>query len=135
MSINLNRITLGVASIERATNFYDNWLGVSHDKLSPDCALYKLGNVLLMFKLLKKLADEADVTDESEGFSGVILSREVNSQEELEQVIRSAQDIGGCVTKRASINRNGTYSDYFSDLDGYMWEVISSKDENDTIRK
>ncbi len=135
MSININRITLGVSNIERATKFYDNWLGISHDKLSADCALYRLDNVLLIFKPLRKLADEADTNDESEGFSGVILSRNVSSLEEVDQVLRYAQDIGGYVTKRASRNANSTYSGYFSDLDGHLWEVLFSQDGNSSIRK
>ena len=126
MSIYINRITLGVSNIERATVFYDNWLGIRHEKFLVDCALYRLDNVLLMFTPLRKLADEAETNYESEGFSGVVLSRNMNSEEEVDQVLCHAQDIGGYVTKRASRNTNDIYSGYVSDLDGHLWEVLFS---------
>lgn len=123
MSITINRISLGIASIERATQFYDRWLGIKPHELSIDQALYRLDNVLLTFVLLEKLADEAETNNESEGFSGVILSHYVNSKEEVEQLMGIAVDAGAYITKRASITSKGTYSGYFSDLDGHLWEV------------
>ncbi len=123
MSITINRISLGIASIERVTQFYDRWLGVKPHELSMNQALYQLDNVLLAFVLLGKLADEAETNDESEGFSGVILSHYVNSKEEVERMMRVAVDAGAFVTKNASITSKGTYSGYFSDLDGHLWEV------------
>ena len=73
---------------------------------------------------MNKLADDADVTDESEGFDGVVLSRYVNSRKDVDQMLINAGNAGGFLTKRASKNSNGTYSGYFSDLDGHMWEVV-----------
>ena len=70
------------------------------------------------------MADDADVTDESEGFDGVILSRYVNSIKDVDQMLINAKNAGGLLTKRASQNSNDTYSGYFSDLDGHMWEVV-----------
>ena len=74
MSIRINRITLGIANIERTIQFYDAWLGIEPYKLTMNQVSYKVDNIILAFVPLDKLADEADVTDESEGFDGVILS-------------------------------------------------------------
>jgi len=123
MSITINRISLGIANIERAIQFYDKWLGIKPHELSINQALYRLDNVLIAFVLLRKLADDAETNDESEGFSGVILSHYVNSKEEVEQIIQTAVNAGAFITKKASITSKGTYSGYFSDLDGHIWEV------------
>ena len=124
MNININRITLGVASIKRAIQFYDTWFDIKPCELTKNHALYQLDNTILAFVPLDKLADDADVNDESEGFDGVILSRYANSINNVDQMLISAENAGGFLTKRASKNSNNTYSGYFSDLDGHMWEVV-----------
>ncbi len=125
MSIRINRITLGIANIERTIQFYDAWLGIEPYKLTMNQVSYKVDNIILAFVPLDKLADEADVTDESEGFDGVILSRYENSIKAVDQLLINAENAGGYVTKRASKVNNDKYSGYFSDLDGHMWEVVS----------
>ncbi len=64
------------------------------------------------------------MNDESEGFDGFVLSRHVNSIKDVDQMLRDAEIVGGYLTKRASKISNDTYSGYFSDLDGHMWEVV-----------
>jgi predicted lactoylglutathione lyase len=123
MSIKINRITFGIANIERTKQFYDTWLCIEPYKLTTNQLLYQLDNIILAFVPLVKLADDADVNDESEGFDGVILSRYVNSIKDVDQMLRNAENAGGFLTKRASKISNDTYSGYFSDLDGHMWEV------------
>ncbi len=128
MSIIMNRITLGIQNIERTLDFYDTWLGVEPYELTTNQILYQMDNIVLAFVPLNKLADDADVTRESEGFDGVILSRYVNSIKDVDQTLRDAENAGGYLTKRASKNSNDTYSGYFSDLDGHMWEVAFIED-------
>ncbi len=123
MSIIINRITLGIGNIERTLYFYDTWLGIEPYELTTSQISYQIDNIILAFVPLSKLADDADVTRESEGFDGVILSLYVNSIKAVDQMLRDAENAGGCLTKRASKNSNDTYSGYFSDLDGHMWEV------------
>ena len=124
MNIKINRITLGIANIERTAQFYNTWFGIAPYELTRNQILYHIDNIILAFVPLTKLADDADVTDESEGFSGVVLSRYVNSIKDVDQMLRDAENEGGFLTKRASKNSNDTYSGYFSDLDGHIWEVV-----------
>ena len=83
-----------------------------------------MDNIILAFVLLKKLADDANINDESEEFSGVILSYFANSIKDVDQILKDAENAGAFLTKRASKNSDGNYSGYFSDLDGHMWEVV-----------
>ncbi len=124
MNIKINRITLGVANIKRTIQFYDTWLGIKPYDLTINQVLYLMDNIILAFVPLGKLADDANVNDESEGFSGVILSHYVNSIKDVDQMLRNAENAGAFLTKRASKTSNDTYSGYFSDLDGHMWEVV-----------
>ncbi len=124
MSIKINRITLGIASIERTIQFYNTWIGIDPYEVTTDQVLYKLDNITLSFVPLDKLAIEAEVNDESEGFDGVILSRIGNSIKSVDQMLRTAEKAGGYITKRASKINKDKYSGYFSDLDGHMWEIV-----------
>ncbi len=124
MSIKINCITLGIADIERTLQFYNAWLGVEPYRSTINTISYQIDNIILSFVPLNKLAGDADVTEESEGFDGVILSRHVNSINEVDQMLRDAENVGAFLTKDASKNSNNTYSGYFSDLDGHMWEVV-----------
>ncbi len=124
MSIKINRITLSITNRKRTLQFYERWLGIEPYELTTNQILYKIDNIILAFVLLDKLADDAGVTDESEGFDGVILSRYVNSKKDVDQVLSDAENAGGFVTKRALETDNDTYSGYFCDLDGHMWEVV-----------
>jgi len=123
MNIKINRITLGIANIERTVQFYNTWLGIEPYELTKNQLLYHLENIILAFVPLNELADDAEVNHESEGFEGIILSRYANSIKEVDQMLRDAENAGGYLTKRASKTNNDTYSGYFSDLDGHMWEV------------
>ena len=124
MSVKINRITLGIASIERTIQFYNIWIGIEPCEVTTDQVLYQVDNITLSFVLLDKLANDADVNDESEGFDGVILSRIGNSIKSVDQMLRTAEKAGGYITKRASKINKDKYSGYFSDLDGHMWEVV-----------
>jgi len=101
MSVKINRITLGIASIERTIQFYNIWIGIEPYEVTKDQVLYQVDNMTLSFVLLDKLANDADVNDESEGFDGVILSRIGNSIKSVDQMLRIAEKMGGYITKRA----------------------------------
>jgi len=124
LNIRINRITLGIANIERTLQFYNTWLGCEPYEVSKAQISYKLDNINLVFVPLTKLASDADVNDESEGFEGIILSRYANSIENVNKILKIAENAGGFVTKRASKMNEDRYSGYFSDLDGHMWEVV-----------
>jgi uncharacterized protein len=50
----------------------------------------------------------------------------VTSHEDVDTVMNSAVDAGGAVVKDAAAAQWGGYFGYFSDPDGYLWEIASA---------
>ena len=58
-----------------------------------------------------------------EGFSGVTLAHNTRSKQEVDDVLALAVSAGAKLEKPAQDVFWGGYSGYFSDPDGYLWEV------------
>ncbi len=62
----------------------------------------------------------------SPGFGGITLAHNVRRKEEVAEVINLAQTAGGKIIKQAQDVFWGGHSGYFTDPDGYFWEVAWS---------
>lgn len=71
------------------------------------------------------------------GFSGVTLACNVKSREEVHEIIELARKAGAKITKEPQEAFWGGYHAYFSDPDGYYWEIAYAPmfefDENDML--
>ena len=56
-------------------------------------------------------------------FSGIALAHNVRKQEEVDQLLQQAEKAGGRIEKPGQKAFWGGYSGYFSDPDGYVWEI------------
>lgn len=72
---------------------------------------------------LDALADDVGISVEGDGFSGVTLAHNVRSREEVDAVLKAAVAAGAKLVKPAQDTFWGGYSGYFSDPEGYLWEV------------
>ena len=70
-----------------------------------------------------KLAEDAGLPSDGEGFRGFALAHNVGSPEEVDSTLQQAVDAGGVLVKPAQKVFWGGYSGYFSDPDGFLWEV------------
>jgi len=73
----------------------------------------------------EKLAQDIDPSLQAEKpvFSGVALAYNTRTKNEVEEVLEKARRAGGKIEKPAQDAFWGGYSGYFSDPDGYLWEV------------
>ena len=97
----MNKITcicLGVKDIERSIKFYRDGLGYK-----TDC--------------------RENNPPKGNGFSGITLAYNVEHKEDVETVIALVRKAGGKIVKEPQEVFWGGYHAYFSDLDGYYWEV------------
>ncbi|MBI1388505.1 MAG: VOC family protein [bacterium] len=125
MKPTLSVITLGVADMRRAIDFYKNRLGWP-TRAADDAgiAFFQLNGIILALYPRVALADEANVSASGAGFSGVTLSHNVASREEVDQVLFQAERAGASIVKPACDASWGGYSSFFADPDGYLWEVV-----------
>ena len=119
-------VTLGVNDLDRAYRFYKDGLGFPTSR-QPDSGIifFQTGGVCLALYPLEKLA--SDVSSEQSSargsFPGITLAHNTRSRDEVDQVLQQAVEAGGKIEKTAQDTFWGGYSGYFSDPDGYLWEV------------
>lgn len=98
----LNLITLGVESLDKSIDFYEKGLGWKKSSLSNDnLALFPLGGIVLALYPQKLLADDATVTSEGNSFSGITLSYNAKSEEEVDEVLNEVKQLGATIIKPA----------------------------------
>lgn len=89
----------------------------------PEVAFFTLNGTWLGLYGRDALAEDASVSGESSGFAGFSLAHNVCSEQEVDQLIAQAESAGAVVTRPARKTDWGGYAGYFSDPDGYLWEI------------
>lgn len=125
MQPRISIITLGVEDLQRSYEFYTA-LGLASSKTPEDGIIFfKTCGTCLALYPLSALAE--DVSDDLKlaktGFSGITLAHNTQTQIEVDQILAKVASIGGKIVKPAQDVFWGGYSGYFSDPDGYLWEV------------
>ncbi len=123
MKPRISMITLGVDDLERSVRFYEEGLGFPKMESPPTVAFFTLNGSWLGLYNRESLAEDAEVSPEGSGFSGIALAHNVASEGEVDRTIEEAVAAGATLVKRPQKVFWGGYSGYFSDPDGYLWEV------------
>jgi uncharacterized protein len=123
MKPKISVITLGVSDLERSTAFYGKGLGLPAHGDFPGIVFFKLSGTWLALFPRDELAADAQVSGEGIRFRGFTLAHNVASREEVDNVLRQAEEAGATIQKPARDTEWGGYSGYFADPDGFLWEV------------
>ena len=123
MEPRISIITLGVSDLERSVRFYRDGLGLPRRKSAAEIAFFTTRGTWLALYGRKELAEDAGVPPAGNGFPGFALAHNVGSREEVDRVLATAQAAGARVPSPAQERFWGGYSGYFSDPDGFLWEV------------
>lgn len=121
----LSLITLGVADLGRATEFYE-LLGWERSTASvPGTVTFFQGSTAALALFGREdLAHDANVTLGSPANPGAVaLAMNVTSEEAVDEFLTVARQAGATITRDAERADWGGYSGYFRDLDGHLWEV------------
>ena len=86
---------------------------------------YDLGALTLSLYPLESLAADVEMAADGEGFRGFTLSHNLRTEQEVDELISAAVLAGARLIKRASRADWGGYSGYFSDPDGFLWEIAT----------
>ena len=126
MEPRISLITLGVSDFVRALRFYRDGLGwPTRATETSDIAFFNTAGTRFALYPLDKLA--ADISPAlpptRSGFSGITLAHNVRSRGEVARVLACAEAAGAVIVKAAQDASWGGYSGYFTDPDGYYWEV------------
>lgn len=124
MEPRISLITLGVSDLERSIRFYRDGLGLPmRDSGAADIAFFETKGTWLALFPRDLLAEDANASPGGSGFPGFTLAHNVRTREEVGPTLAEAAAAGAKIVKPAAEASWGGYSGYFSDPDGYLWEV------------
>ena len=116
-------VTLGVVDLKRSAAFYER-LGWRRSMANAEgIVFFQAGGMALALFPRQELAKDANVGDDGRGFGGVSLAYNARNREEVDAVLAEAVAAGATLRKPAQEASWGGYSGYFSDPEGFLWEV------------
>ena len=127
----MNRVSivcLGVRDMATAIRFYRDGLGFRTTETgdTPQVVFFDSNGVKLELYPLHLLAEDIDAANPppiGQGFSGITLAYNVQSREEVREIIELARKAGARIAKEPQEVFWGGYHGYFADPDGNYWEV------------
>jgi predicted lactoylglutathione lyase len=123
MEQRVSLITLGVADLTRSREFYER-LGWRRSMADAEgVVFFQAGGMALALFPRSELAKDANIYDDGRGFSGIALAYNARSREDVDSLLAEAQAAGAKIPKPAQQAFWGGYSGYFTDPDGFLWEV------------
>ncbi|MFA5263045.1 MAG: VOC family protein [Opitutaceae bacterium] len=126
MEPRISIITLGVKDLARSVSFYRDGLGFPTTyQEGQGIAFFTTAGTRMALYPLKALAEDVTpgLPHERSGFPGMTLAHNARTKEEVAQVLALAEQAGGKIVKTAQDVFWGGHSGYFTDPDGYYWEV------------
>ena len=122
MDQRISLVTLGVADLERAKDFYARLGWAVVDGSPDDVAFYQAGGMVLALWDRAKLAEDSAV-ENGGGWGGVTLAYNVRAPEDVDAVIAEARAAGARIGSEPAATFWGGYSGIFIDPDGHPWEI------------
>ncbi|MET9677767.1 VOC family protein [Streptomyces sp. NPDC006482] len=122
MNQRVNLVTLGVRDVKAGRQFYSHGLGWTPLLDLDEIVFYQIGKglALALFPLAELGADSGHPATAGTPFT---LAQNLNSPDEVDEVMQRARTAGAAVLKEPQRAAFGGYHGYFADLDGHRWEV------------
>lgn len=126
MEPRISLVTLGVADLERSYRFYKDGLGLPTTRRPEEgIVFFQTQGVTLALFAYSELADDVGPgwnTPRSR-FTGITLAHNVRERHQVDDVLARAAEAGAEIARPASDTEWGGYAGYFTDPDGYLWEI------------
>ncbi|MDZ4311414.1 MAG: VOC family protein [Cypionkella sp.] len=131
MKPRISVVTLGVADLERALNFYRDGLGlategiVGREFVHGAVAFFDLSAGLkLAIWAQDDIVHDTGLSKQPISPTAFTLGHNVLHREEVDAILAAAQRAGAELVKPAQETFYGGYAGYFRDLDGHLWEIV-----------
>lgn len=130
MKARIKVITLGVNDLEQSLKFYRDGLGLATEGIIgtefEDGAVvffHMNDDLILALYPREALAKDANIQVGPVSPSEFSIGHIVGSREEVDKIMRQAEEARARVTDPARDRFWGGYSGYFQDIDGHLWEI------------
>ena len=121
MEQRISLITLGVADVRRARDFYAA-LGWIPGAEPEDVVFFQAGGMVVALWGRDRLAEDSCVADPG-GWGGVTPAHCVASPAEVDAILAAAEAAGARIGRPGAETFWGGYSGIFVDPDGHPWEI------------
>lgn len=121
--LRMTLITLGVADVAAATEFYERFGLVKSSASQDSVSFFQLGPVVLGLFGREALKEDGNAGPVWTGNGGISLARNLGSEAEVDRLMTHAANIGAIILKPAQRAFWGGYHGYFADPDGHVWEI------------
>ncbi len=123
-------ITLAVNDLEKSLAFYRDGMGLQTEGIvgtefeDGEVVFFRMNdNLMLALYPRAALAKDAGLPVGPGDPTELSIGHLVKSKQEVDDVMRQAENAGARVTDPRHVRPWGVYSGYFQDLDGHLWEV------------
>ena len=130
MKSRIKVLTLAVRDLERSLAFYRDGMGLPTNGIIgqqfEDGAVVFFNmndDLILALYPTTSLAKDANITATQARLGAVSMGHIVRSREEVDAVMKQAEQAGAVVTDPPHDRFWGGYSGYFHDPDGHLWEI------------
>ena len=124
MEQRLSLITLGVADLQRARDFYEGVLGWKAAPGPPGVVFFDLNGLVFSLFPHEELAKDAGLAPAAFApYRGYALAHNLASVAEVDTLFANLEKHGVTIVKTPHKVFSGGYSGYFADTDGHLWEV------------
>lgn len=130
MKPRLKVLTLAVNDLEKSLAFYRDGMGlptkgiIGQEFEDGAVVFFYMGDdLILALYPAPSLAKDAKITATQARLGAVSIGHIVKSKEEVDAVMKQAEDAGATITDRPHDRFWGGYSGYFHDPDGHLWEI------------
>jgi uncharacterized protein len=122
MDQRISLITLGVDDLKRSRAFYEA-LGWSGQEVQ-ETVFFQTGGLAVVLWGREKLAADCGLEPrDADGFDGIALAHNVRSNEDVDELVATAERLGARVTRQPETTFYGGYAGIFLDPDGHAWEI------------
>jgi predicted lactoylglutathione lyase len=118
----LSLVTLGVAELGRAREFYEALGWSTGAAPADDVVFFQAGGMIVALWDRARLAEDSGVTDAG-GWGGVTFAYNTRSPAEVDAAIDEARAAGATIAREPGETFWGGYSGVFIDPEGHPWEV------------
>ncbi len=135
MKSRIRIITLGVSDLEKSLSFYRDGMGLPTQgifgtEFEDGAVVFFNMNDDLILALYPKtsLAKDAKISVSPPSSSEFSVGHIVKSKQEVDAVMKQAENAGAKIVDPAHDRFWGGYSGYFQDPDGHLWEIAWNPD-------
>jgi len=136
MKVRLNIVTLGVKNLQKSSEFYQKALGWKPTKDSDDkIVFFNHHGIILGLYPLDKLAEDANISAERNGFSGVTLAINLDKKEKVhEETGLSSEEVEKI--REAILIENAKFASIcFSAVASFALKIGSGKKQFSIMRR